>query len=221
MPLPFAVLVLSWSFLAIAGKPVRNDLREAQLQCQADMGLLTSDVDAYSPEDLRRAFTLDTNSTDIAAKRDLSEWVVTAIQSGVLTEQQRKVMEYTIAGHELAEIKDLMDLSEYMVRLHYRGAFARLMSLKQKEFEALSDSRKAFLSKGAAEWLREQLTLRNMTAADLADISGMGPTRVREAEKILAGETPTSLVATQTLNLLRRYFEKNRHKVRPQHQRSP
>lgn len=215
MPQKFALLALGWSLWAAAGNPVRkDDLRAAQQQCQADMGLLSVDVEFHSPEDLRRAFTLDAPPSDIATKNDLSEWLAKAVQSGVLTEQQRKVMEYTIQGHELTEIKDLMGLSEYMVRLHYRSAFARLVGLKQKEFEALSDSRKAFLSKGAAEWLREQLALRNMSPSDLADITGMGPTRVREAEKILAGEMPTSVAATQTLNLLRRYFEKNRHKVR-------
>ena len=149
MPLHLVVLALSWSFFAIAGKPVRNsNLREAQLQCQADMGLLTSDIDYYSPEDLRRAFTLDTTSTDIAAKRDLSEWLEKAIQSGVLTEQQRKVMEHTIKGQELTEIAELMGLSDNTVQLHYRSAFGRLMGLKQKEFEALSDSRKADIRGG-------------------------------------------------------------------------
>ncbi len=159
--------------------------------------------------------------SDIATHNDLSDWLARAIRSGVLTEQQRKVMEYTIQGHELTEIKDRMGISDFMVRLHYRGAFARLVGLKQKEFEALPESNRVLLSQGVTSWLKEQMALHNMTYADLGDISGMGVGRMIEAEKILAGEVPTSVVGTQTLNILRRYFEKNRHKVRPQRRPSP
>jgi hypothetical protein len=133
-----------------------------------------------------------------------------AVKQASLSEQERRVMEKVLEGKDLPQVASELGIGLKTAQSHYQRAVLSLAQFRASQVTAQPVPEDA----EAVDWLRQELSARNMVLEDLGAKAGIDLNRFLALEQVLAGHPTGSAMEREALRSARDAFNNTPDKTR-------